>query len=86
MFNLRDPVFLTVQDQKGLLFSPAQLFIDKAICLTLQHGYVLWLMMKQSSSSLIKKNTQRKAPQKRFWNTVELRYNFTKGSEYFVSL
>ena len=59
MFNLRDPVLLTLQDQKRLLFSPAQPFIENAICLTLQHSYVLWLMMKQSSSYL-KKNTQKK--------------------------
>lgn len=59
MFNLRDPVLLTVQDQKRLLFSPAQPFTDKAICLTLQHSYVLWLMMRQSSSSLIKKKKHR---------------------------
>ena len=85
MFNLRDPVLLTLQDQKRLLFSPAQPFIENAICLTLQHSYVLWLMMKQSSSYLKKKYTE-KTSQKRLWNTVELRYNFTKGSEYFVSL
>jgi len=34
VFNLRDTVLLTVQDQKRLLFSPIQPFIDKAICLT----------------------------------------------------